>query len=124
MSIDLNNADAIAIATAVKTGKVTAKAVVTATLEKIASENEIINCFTRVTADSAIAQAENIDLHIAKGQDPGELAGVPFAVKNLFDIAGITTLAGSKINADNPPANQDATAINRLKKATVFFSPQ
>lgn len=121
MSIDLNNADAIAIATAVKTGKVTAKAVVTATLEKIASENEILNCFTRVTADSAIAQAENIDLHIAKGQDTGELAGVPFAVKNLFDIAGITTLAGSKINAENPPANQDATAINCLKKAGAIL---
>jgi len=45
------------------------------------------------------------------------LAGVPFAVKNLFDIAGVTTLAGSKIHALNPPAQCDATAVGRLKQA-------
>jgi AtzE family amidohydrolase len=45
------------------------------------------------------------------------LAGVTFAVKNLFDIAGLTTLAGSKINAENPAATQDATAITKLKQA-------
>ncbi|MBD0388498.1 MAG: AtzE family amidohydrolase, partial [Nostoc sp. C3-bin3] len=48
---------------------------------------------------------------------PGTLAGVPFAVKNLFDIAGLTTLAGSKINAENPAATQDATAVAKLKQA-------
>ena len=120
MTIDLNNLenmDAIAIATAVKTGQVTAKAVINKTLEKIKSENPTLNCFTCVTADSAIAQAENLDRAIANGQDPGELAGVPFAVKNLFDIAGFTTLAGSKINQENPPATEDATAIVRLKNA-------
>jgi AtzE family amidohydrolase len=125
MSLDLNNIDAIAIATGVKTGTVTAKAVVTNALNKIAreiaSENDGLNCFTSVTADSAIAQAENIDRMIAKGQDPGELAGVPFAVKNLFDIAGLTTLAGSKINAENPPASQDAIAVDRLKKAGAIL---
>lgn len=42
---------------------------------------------------------------------------MPFAVKNLYDIAGITTLAGSKISADNPPATEDATAVARLKRA-------
>src|SRR5262249_25913245 len=45
----------------------------------------------------------------------GPLAGVPFAVKNLFDVAGVTTLAGSKINADRAPANRDATAVGRLR---------
>ena len=37
---------------------------------------------------------------VARGEPLGPLAGVPFAVKNLFDIAGLTTLAGSKINRD------------------------
>ena len=41
---------------------------------------------------------------LARGEDPGPLAGVPFAVKNLFDIAGVVTLAGSKINRDHAPA--------------------
>jgi aspartyl-tRNA(Asn)/glutamyl-tRNA(Gln) amidotransferase subunit A len=42
---------------------------------------------------------------------------VPFAVKNLFDVAGIATLAGSKINRDRPPATADATLIARLEAA-------
>ncbi|NEQ25440.1 MAG: AtzE family amidohydrolase, partial [Microcoleus sp. SIO2G3] len=68
-------------------------------------------------AETALEDAQKIDQAIAKGENPGTLAGVPFAVKNLFDIAGLTTLAGAKINAENPPATQDATAITRLKQA-------
>ncbi|MBD2545379.1 MULTISPECIES: AtzE family amidohydrolase [Planktothricoides] len=117
MSIDLNNGDAIAISTAVKNQEITAKAVILDTLAQIARKNPPINCFTAITSESAIAQAEAIDQKIATGEDPGLLAGVPFAVKNLFDIAGLTTLAGSKINAENPPATQDAAAISRLKQA-------
>ena len=45
------------------------------------------------------------------------LAGVPFAVKNLFDVAGLPTLAGSKINRDLPPATRDAALIERLEAA-------
>lgn len=47
----------------------------------------------------------------------GPLAGVPFAVKNLFDVKGLPTLAGSKINRDLPPAARDCTLIQRLEKA-------
>jgi len=42
---------------------------------------------------------------------------VPFAAKNLFDIAGLPTLAGSKINRERPPAKRDATLIERLETA-------
>ncbi len=115
--MDLKQADAIATARAIQTGEISAKAVVTAALERIAAKNEAFNCFTSVTADTALADAERIDQLIARGENPGTLAGVPFAVKNLCDIAGLTTLAGSKINAENPPATQDATAVARLKQA-------
>ena len=47
----------------------------------------------------------------------GPLAGVPFAVKNLFDVAGLPTLAGSKINRELAPATRDATLIERLEAA-------
>src|SRR5205823_6866863 len=47
----------------------------------------------------------------------GALAGVPFAVKNLFDVQGLPTLAGSKINRSHPPAGRDATLIERLEAA-------
>ena len=54
---------------------------------------------------------------IAAGRDAGPLAGVPFAVKDLFDVAGITTLAGSKINRERPPAARDAAAVAALRRA-------
>jgi Asp-tRNA(Asn)/Glu-tRNA(Gln) amidotransferase A subunit family amidase len=47
----------------------------------------------------------------------GPLAGVPFAVKNLFDVEGVTTIAGSKIRRDAAPAAHDATAVQRLTAA-------
>lgn len=115
--MDLKQADAVATASAIRSGEITAKAVVSTALERIATHNKAFNCFTTVTADTALADAERIDNAIAQGQNPGTLAGVPFAVKNLFDIAGLTTLAGSKINAENPPATKDATAVARLKQS-------
>ncbi|HAX78101.1 MAG TPA: AtzE family amidohydrolase [Cyanobacteria bacterium UBA11372] len=109
--------DATQIAEVVKGHEVSAKAIVAAALARIADKNQALNCFTAVLSDTAMAEAEKIDLAIASGKNPGALAGVPFAVKNLFDIGGITTLAGSKINAEKPPAIGDATAIVRLKQA-------
>ncbi|TAG71015.1 MAG: AtzE family amidohydrolase [Oscillatoriales cyanobacterium] len=117
----LAGADAVATASAVKSGKIAATAVVNAALERIADRDKTLNCFTAITAKSAIAAAEKIDNAIANNENPGPLAGVPFAVKNLFDVSGITTLAGSKINADNPPASQDAGGVARLKQAGAIL---
>ena len=52
-----------------------------------------------------------IDAAIAAGQNPGPLAGVPFAVKNFFDVQGLSTRAGSRINRDLKPSSRDATLI-------------
>ena len=114
--MNLNWADAVSIATAVREGKLRAVEVVSCALKRIETRREL-NCFTAVTCDRAVADAEEIDRATSSGKDPGRFAGVPFAVKNLYDIAGLTTLAGSKINAENPPATQDATAVARLKQA-------
>ncbi len=109
--------DAVSIAAAVQEGRVSAVEVTQAALAKIAARDHDLNCFTAVMAEKAVIDAARIDQEIAQGKNPGVLAGVPFAVKNLFDIAGLTTLAGAKINAENPPATQDATAITKLKQA-------
>jgi aspartyl-tRNA(Asn)/glutamyl-tRNA(Gln) amidotransferase subunit A len=109
--------DAVSIAKNVLSGKVSAKEITQAALTRIAVRNNELNCFTSILTETALQDAENIDREIIEGKNPGVLAGVPFAVKNLFDIAGLTTLAGAKINAENPPATQDATAIKRLKQA-------
>ena len=92
-----------------------AREVVAGALARIAQRDGAINAFTAVLGDRALADAEAIDRRLAQGADAGPLAGVPFAVKNLFDVAGVTTLAGSKINAERAPAAHDATAVARLR---------
>ncbi len=108
---------AVAIAAAVRRGATSAVAVAEAALGRIAARNPALNCFTTVTAERALAAARAVDARHAAGKDPGPLAGVPFAVKDLFDIAGIVTRAGSKIDAERPPAATDATLVQRLVAA-------
>lgn len=111
------SSDAIATATAIHDRTVTATDVVQATLDRIAATQQALNCFTDIFAEQALQRATEIDRAIDRGEHSGALAGVPFAVKNLFDVADVVTLAGAKINQDNPPAIQDATAVARLKRA-------
>lgn len=94
-----------------------ARDIAEATLARIKELDRRYNCFTAVTAERALAEAEAIDRRRARGEPLGPLAGVPYAVKNLFDIEGLVTLAGSKINADNPPAARDAFVVRRLRAA-------
>lgn len=113
--------DASSIAASVRNQKVSARSVVAAALARIAEHNATLNCFTSVIAEQALKDADAVDQAIADGKDPGLLAGVPFGVKDLFDVAGLTTLAGSKINAERPPATQDATLVTRLKQAGAIL---
>jgi 1-carboxybiuret hydrolase len=104
-------------AQAVASGKISALSVTEAALARIARHDSILNSFTDVTADRARAKARAVDAAIAGGQKPGPLAGVPFAVKNLFDVQGLATRAGSKINRDLKPSPRDATLVERLEAA-------
>ncbi|MCP3418015.1 AtzE family amidohydrolase [Bradyrhizobium brasilense] len=105
------------IAQAVSSRKITALAATEAALARIAAHDKVLNAFTDVTADRARAGASAVDAAIAAGQPVGPLAGVPFAVKNLFDVQGLPTRAGSKINRDLPPSPRDATLIERMEAA-------
>ena len=62
--------------------------------------NAALGAFTDVTAERALAKADAIDAARARGETLGPLAGAPFAVKNLFDVEGLPTRAGSKINRE------------------------
>jgi aspartyl-tRNA(Asn)/glutamyl-tRNA(Gln) amidotransferase subunit A len=108
---------ASAIAQVVAGRKISALAVTEATLARIAQHNPVLNAFTDVTADRARARARGIDAIVAAGKNAGPLSGVPFAVKNLFDVQGLSTRAGSKINRDLKPATRDATLIERMEAA-------
>ncbi len=117
----LPQADAITLATAVRSGELKATTVIESALAQISHRDPQLNCFTSVLGEAALAQAAEIDQSVQAGQDPGPLAGVPFAVKNLLDIQGVVTLAGSVINRENPPAEKDATAIARWRQAGAIL---
>ena len=86
---------------------------VQAALARIDATDSRINAFTAVLAERALARAAAVDASDAALP----LRGVPFAVKNLFDLQGITTLAGSKIERDTAPATRDAVLVRRLEAA-------
>ena len=109
--------DGVGLSAAVRAGRVSARAVAEAALAQIATRGPAVNAFTTVLAEQARADADRVDAAIAAGGDAGPLAGLPFAVKDLFDVAGITTLAGSKINRERPPAARDAHAVAALRRA-------
>jgi AtzE family amidohydrolase len=117
MTADSDGLSAAEIAQAVAARKLSALGVTEAALARIARHDHVLNSFTDVTADRARARARDIDAAIAAGRNPGPLAGVPFAVKNLFDVQGLPTRAGSKINREFAPARRDATLIERMEAA-------
>ncbi len=107
---------AAAIATAVRGRAITATRVATDALLRIEARNATLNAYSAVLAGRALAEAHAVDTAIAAGRDPGALAGVPYGVKNLFDVAGISTRAGSIINGDLPAARQDAVLVGRMAR--------
>lgn len=117
MSFEWKRASAIEIAAAVSSGFISATEIAKSALAQVHESSGRLNAFTRVTEKRALEESARVDRIIASGGDPGPLCGVPYAVKNLFDLKGETTIAGSKINRDNPPAERDATAVERLKAA-------
>ena len=103
MAVNPVTASAGEITRAVNAGELTALQVAEAAIVNIKRHNAALNAFTAVTADRALARAEALDRARKQGRTLGPLAGVPVAAKNLFDIAGLPTLAGSKINRERPP---------------------
>jgi len=104
------------IADAVRSGRSSAVEATQAALARAGSDP--FNAYTDVVADRALAQAAAVDARMEKGP----LAGVPFAVKNLFDIKGLPTRAGSRINRERPPAVADATLIRRLEASGAVLT--
>ncbi|MDF1721245.1 MAG: AtzE family amidohydrolase [Minwuia sp.] len=109
------------IARGIRGGDLLASDVVDAHLARITAINPQLNAFTDVLRERARSRAAVIDSQRHAGTDPGPLAGVPFAVKNLFDVAGQVTRAGSKINRENAPATDDAELVQRLEAAGAIL---
>lgn len=110
------------IARQLATGALSARALVDAALDRIADPiGEGSRAFITVNAASARAQADEIDRARAAGQSLPAFAGIPLALKDLFDVAGEVTSAGSRVLKDQPPALRDAPVVARLRAAGFIF---
>jgi len=108
---------AVALADAVRGGGLLARAALESVLQRLESVGGPLNAFRVVLAERARREADAVDAAIAAGRDPGPLAGVPYGVKDLFDLEGLATAAGSRIGAEGSPAARDAILVSRLKAA-------
>ncbi|MEA3078413.1 MAG: aspartyl-tRNA(Asn)/glutamyl-tRNA(Gln) amidotransferase subunit [Actinomycetota bacterium] len=107
----------IEVAGAVRSGSVSAASVVEECLGLIEERDGALNSFLFVDVDGARASAAAVDAAVARGEDPGPLAGVPFGVKDLQDCRGMPTTHGSMMFKDRPVASSDAIQVARLRAA-------
>jgi aspartyl-tRNA(Asn)/glutamyl-tRNA(Gln) amidotransferase subunit A len=105
------------IAAQVSDGRLSAREVVTAALDRIERYDGDLGAFVAVDAEAALADAAALDERIAAGDDVGPLAGVPLAVKDLEDAAGFVTTRGSAAFADGDPSATDSALVDRLRAA-------
>jgi len=110
--------DAALMAAAVRTGQVSARELLEASFARIEATDDRVNAFTLQTRQRAFSEADAIDVQRARApKDLGPLAGVPFAVKNLYDIEGEVTVAGSVIHRSHAPAGADASLVRQMQAA-------
>ncbi|PVZ11462.1 MULTISPECIES: AtzE family amidohydrolase [unclassified Pseudomonas] len=102
------------IRSALANGEVRAAEIAAHSLSAIAEQNTQLNAWTALTQQRMLQEAEALDRAVEKKLPLPPLAGVPYAVKNLFDVAGHTTLAGARLFETRPPAARDAWAVRQL----------
>jgi aspartyl-tRNA(Asn)/glutamyl-tRNA(Gln) amidotransferase subunit A len=115
--IDLNIREASEL---VRQRKVSPVELTHACLAQIEKLNPTLNALITVTAESAAAEAREAEAEIQRGKWRGPLHGIPIALKDLFDTAGVRTTAGSGVFKDRVPT-EDAEVVRRLKAAGVVF---
>lgn len=112
--MDLMRRSIAGLGRALAEGKTTSRALVDSALESISKD---ATAFTLVNAKRARAEADQIDRMRKFGAVSGALAGIPISVKDLFDVAGEPTPAGSRVLRDAAPATTDAPTVARLRAA-------
>lgn len=105
------------LADAVRAGRRSARDLAEEALAAVEAGNEALGAFVVVDPDLARAAAAAVDAAVARGEDPGPLAGVPIGVKDLEDCAGLPTSHGSRPFQGRPPVAEDAVHVARLRAA-------
>lgn len=99
-----------------RAGSLTSVALTEAHLDRIAARDGVYNAFITVTRERALEDAARADRELAEGNDRGPLHGIPIALKDLIDTAGILTTSGSRLFQSNVPQT-DAVVATRLRDA-------
>ncbi|MEN4668343.1 AtzE family amidohydrolase [Pantoea agglomerans] len=107
---------------AIQQGEISALEVAKRTLQAVEQHNPALNAWTEVTGPRMLKEASAIDAQRQRGETLPPLAGIPYAVKNLFDVAGHTTLAGASLFSDRPAARADAFAVDKLRRSGALLS--
>ena len=105
---------------AIRTGELTAAAVTEHFIERIDALEPRLRAFTVVCRDRALAQARAADAQLGAGIDLGPLHGIPYVAKDLYDVAGLPTTAGTRLLANNVPAS-DCAVVARLTRAGMVL---
>lgn len=93
---------------------------VRACLDRITRHDRELGAFITLTADSALDEAKRADAELANGVDRGPLHGIPIALKDLYDTAGLRTTGGSRIFGDRVP-ERDSAVVEKLRAAGTVF---
>lgn len=104
----------------VRERRASSEEVTRACLERVARLEPSLHAFITVTADAALVQARAADAELARGGRLGPLHGVPLALKDLFDTAGVRTTGGSRIFSDRVPP-EDAAVVAKLRAGGAVF---
>ena len=108
------------LAEAIRSRKLTSRAIVEAHLEQIAKVNPKLNAVVQLTAETARKEADDADAALARGEIKGPLHGVPMTIKDTLETAGVICTGGTKGRANFVP-RADATAVARLRAAGAIF---
>jgi len=110
-----------ALQQALSQGEISARDIAQNTLAAI-EQHKAINAWTEVTSQRMLREADQIDLQRQRGEALPPLAGIPYAVKNLFDVAGHSTLAGASLFSARAAAREDAWAVIKLRQSGALLS--
>lgn len=111
--------DAVALAAAVRAGEASAVEVAEAALRRAEELNPALGAFASVAPEFALDQAAAVDAAVARGEDPGPLAGVPLPIKDLVAVAGLPFAAGSRALAGNIGSTTDAVAQRLIDAGSI-----
>ena len=106
---------AVEIGSQVRTGRLSAEEIVRAAISAARTSQDSLNAFTLIDGEGAMVRARAVDMLVEQGKDPGPLAGVPVAIKDIIDQAGLPNTKGASFPVE--PSENSATVVRRLGTA-------